>query len=833
MKVFVRRIFIVLVLLFFIAPVLRAADDFPKAAWKRAIGLPLAGAGTKKPSLPADHIDDGFWQGAPVGGFGAGTFSRTYRGDFARWHLKAGVHKYQTVYVNQFAMFQKSEGESDGVAQVLFTGHPSDGALSSWAWDYPVSAGDYAALYPKSWFDYQWAKFPAHVTIEQFSPILPDNYKETSYPVAVYRVHAENPTSRPVTVSVLLSWANMLGWFRSYSHDFSGKLNEGNHNHFASQSLGAAGTMKGIVFDRDRANGTQNEWDGQFMIAALEAQGVEVSYQTTFRANGDGSEVWQPFAKDGRLSNDDQKWVSSSERLAGAIAVRFTLQPGEKRIVPLVIAWDTPVAQFGAGRKWYRRYTDFYGTSGSNALSIARDGLLNSTVWSDAIDRWQAPTVNDETKPLWYRGMLFNELYDLADGGSFWGRPVGSDPKAPPTFGYMECFDYPYYSTLDVLFYGSMPLVKFWPEIDKQVLRQFADTVPREIPQKNIWAWKTQQTNELTLRVRKNIGAVPHDLGVPNEDPFVLVNQFNWQDTNGWKDLNSKFVLMVYRDFVLTGRKDSAFLRYEWPAVKDAIAYLRRFDHGSGLPEDDGYPDQTYDTWLARGVSAYSGGLWLGALRASEEMARATGESASASEYHQMFLKAQKSYIGELWNGQYFSYDTGSEYRDNIQADQLAGQWYADLTGLGDLVPRDMRQKALRKIFDFNVMKFAGGDMGAVNGIAPDGSLVKTNEQVQEVWTGTTLGLAGLMQAEGMKEEAYRTAWGIYHVVYETKGYWFRTPESWDITGNYRASMYMRPGAIWSMELSPPNQSKSAENHKVTGASAVRSGSRAKTALNH
>src|SRR5580700_10732622 len=199
-----------------------AGDAIPKAAWRRPLGLPLDKFGVTR--VPG-NIDDGFWQGAPVGGFGAGTFSRTYRGDFARWHMKAGVHKYQTVYVNQFAMFQKSEGDSDGVARVLFTGHPSGPELSSWAWDYPVGAGEYSALYPKSWFDYQWAKFPAHVSIEQFSPILPGNYKETSYPVAVYRVHAENPTDRTVTVSVLLSWANMLGWFRSYSNDFSGKLN--------------------------------------------------------------------------------------------------------------------------------------------------------------------------------------------------------------------------------------------------------------------------------------------------------------------------------------------------------------------------------------------------------------------------------------------------------------------------------------------------------------------------------------------------------------------------------------------------------------------------------
>jgi len=796
-----RRSAIFSTLLFLLAPCAIRAQDIPKAAWSRPIGLPLANAGTKKPALPADHIDDGFWQGAPVGGFGAGTFSRTYRGDFARWHMKAGVHKYQTVYSNQFAMFQKSEGESEGVARVLFTNHPASKVLSSWAWDYPVGAGNYSALYPKSWFDYQWDKFPAHVTIEQFSPILPDNYKETSYPVAVYRVHAENPTNKNVTVSVLLSWTNMLGWFRSASHDFSGALNEGNHNRFVSTTLGASGTMKGIVFDRDRAGAAPNEWDGQMMIAALESQGVEVSYQTTYRPNGDGSEVWTPFAKDGRLANDDNNWVSSSERLAGAIAIRFALRPGEKRIVPLVIAWDTPVAEFGAGRKWYRRYTDFYGISGKNVTKIAGDALVNSKDWSEAIDRWQSPIVNDESKPLWYRGMLFNELYALADGGSFWGRPVGSDAKTRATFGYMECFDYPYYSTLDVLFYGSMPLIKLWPDIDKEILREFGDTVPHENSQKNIWAWKTEQTNQLTLRIRKNKGAVPHDLGVPNEDPFFAVNHFNWQDTNGWKDLNSKFALMVYRDYVLTGRKDLAFLKEEWPAVKQAITYLQRFDHGSGMPEGGGYPDQTYDTWLVRGDSAYSGGLWLGALRASEEMAKLVGEPTAAPHYHEMFLKAQKSYIGKLWNGEYFLYDTQSEYREDIQADQLAGQWYADLIGLGDLVPKEMRQSALHKIYSFNVMKFANGEMGAVNGIAPDGSLVQTNEQVQEVWTGTTFGVAALMLSEGMKDEAYHTAWGVYHVVYETKGYWFRTPESWDITGNYRASMYMRPGAIWAMEL--------------------------------
>jgi non-lysosomal glucosylceramidase len=775
------------------------APAIPAAAWRRPLGLPLEQPGVTR--APGD-IDDGYWQGAPVGGFGAGTFSRTYRGDFARWHIKAGVHKYETVPANQFALFERSEGDAKGTAQVLMTGHPDGNTLSSWRWDYPKGAGEYAALFPKSWYDYNSSAFPARMTLEQFSPILPNNYRESSYPVAVYRWHAENPTKRAVTVSVLLSWTNMSGWFRTYERNFAGSPNQGNHNESVKESMPDGSTMKGIVFDRNRAEKAPNEWDGQFAIAALESPGVEVDYHTTFQASGDGKAIWKTFENDGRLDNDGTSWVSDKEQLAGAITIRFTLQPGESKVIPMVISWDFPLVEFGQGRKWNRKYTDFFGATGANAWKIAREGLLHSASWSDAIDQWQKPYVTDDSKPLWYRGMLFNELYALTDGGTFWGRQQGSLRGKPASFALLECFDYAYYATLDVRFYGSLPLLKFWPAIDKQVLRDFAATVPRQWPEKGLWVWKTQQTGEPSLHVRKRVGAVPHDLGVPEGDPFISVNEPGWQDTNQWKDLNSKFVLMVYRDYVLTGRKDIDFLHATWPSVKEAIAYLRQFDSGSGVPENSGYPDQTYDSWVVKGVSAYSGGLWLAALRAGEQMAHVMNDPVQAAEYHTLFLRAQKTYVDKLWNGEYFRYDTSSSYKDVIQSDELAGQWYANLTGLGDLVPHAMQVSTMKTIFDYNVMKFANGEMGAVNGMMPDG-VVLDNEQAKEVWAGTTLGFASLLMSEGKAEDAYKTVWGLYHVIYEQKGYWFRTPEAWDISGNYRASMYMRPAGIWGMEMVP------------------------------
>jgi hypothetical protein len=51
--------------------------------------------------------------------------------------------------------------------------------------------------------------------------------------------------------------------------------------------------------------------------------------------------------------------------------------------------------------------------------------------------------------------------------------------------------------------------------------------------------------------------------------------------------------------------------------------------------------------------------------------------------------------------------------------------------------------------------------------------------------------------------EAWKTAEGIYRTTYETGGLWFRTPECWaekDGKIGYRASMYMRPLAVWAIQ---------------------------------
>jgi non-lysosomal glucosylceramidase len=67
------------------------------------------------------------------------------------------------------------------------------------------------------------------------------------------------------------------------------------------------------------------------------------------------------------------------------------------------------------------------------------------------------------------------------------------------------------------------------------------------------------------------------------------------------------------------------------------------------------------------------------------------------------------------------------------------------------------------------------------------------------VWVGATYALAALMLGRGLVSEAWQTASGAARVAYE-RGLWFRTPEAYDERGNFRASLYLRPLAIWSIE---------------------------------
>ena len=76
---------------------------------------------------------------------------------------------------------------------------------------------------------------------------------------------------------------------------------------------------------------------------------------------------------------------------------------------------------------------------------------------------------------------------------------------------------------------------------------------------------------------------------------------------------------------------------------------LKRFDQdGDGIPENGGAPDQTFDDWQLKGVSAYCGGLWLAALEAAIAIADVLIQHQRAPGNLPILL-TQYSSLAEAW----------------------------------------------------------------------------------------------------------------------------------------------------------------------------------------
>ncbi|KAF3516716.1 hypothetical protein DY000_02060410 [Brassica cretica] len=740
----------------------------------------------------------------------------------------------------------KTPSEDNG--GYLCRGEAPNVGIDSWDWNMTGEKSTYHALYPRSWTVYEGEPDPElRIVSRQVSPFIPHNYKETSLPVSVFDFTVTNTGAEQATVTLLFTWENSVGGTSGLT---------GQH---LNSTIMAKDGVHAVALHHKTANGHPPV---TYAIAAKETEDVRVSSCPSFLVSGTSpnkitaGDMWDEIKKNASFDKLTINACSPSKpgtSIGAAIAAKVKVPPGCDRTVTFSLSWDCPEARFDE-KTYHRRYTRFYGGLGNAAVAMAHDALLNFSEWEAQIEEWQGPILADASLPEWYRTTLFNELYYFNSGGTIWtdglppkqsldsigrrkislsistidnpdsdqnnialdilGRidavcsqihaPLSSNAALGTTmvqhteenigqFLYLEGIQYLMYNTYDVHFYSSFALLMLFPKLELSIQRDFAAAVLMHDSSKK----QVMSSGEFVTR--KVLGAVPHDIGL--NDPWFEVNAYNLFNTDRWKDLNSKFVLQVYRDVVATG--DIKFAKSVWPSVYTAIAYLDQFDKdGDGMIENEGFPDQTYDAWSCTGVSAYCGGLWVAALQAGSALALLVGDNGAAVYFNAKYEKARSVYE-KLWNGSYFNYDNSrSGSSSSILADQLAGQWYARACGLKPIAKEEWIKKALETVYDFNVMKVREGTRGAVNGMLPDGRVDTSTMVSREVWAGTTYSVAACMIQEGLADKGFGTARGIYEAAWSDRGLGvsFQTPEAWTTNDEYRSLCYMRPLAIWGMQ---------------------------------
>ena len=230
---------------------------------------------------------------------------------------------------------------------------------------------------------------------------------------------------------------------------------------------------------------------------------------------------------------------------------------------------------------------------------------LTRIVWSRKRVLWH-DTYYDSTLPYWLLDRLHSTVGNLAtetcqwwENGRFWA------------FEGCGCC----HGTCGHVWNYEHALARLFPELERSV-REMQDFAP-------------------------GVGFIP-------ETGEIRFRGENWGIWAG--DSQGGYILKAYREHQLS--QDDAFLKRNWPNIRKAVQFLIDQDgNADGLLE--GQQHQTYDQNYF-GPNTMVGSLYLGALRAAEEMARDTGDVQFADTCREIFEQGQENSVKQLFNGEYF-----------------------------------------------------------------------------------------------------------------------------------------------------------------------------------
>ncbi|MBN2449738.1 MAG: hypothetical protein JXR77_05075 [Lentisphaeria bacterium] len=239
-------------------------------------------------------------------------------------------------------------------------------------------------------------------------------------------------------------------------------------------------------------------------------------------------------------------------------------------------------------------------------------------------------------------------------------------------------------------------------------------------------------------------------------------------------------VLKAYREH--TRSADDAFLRRNWESIRKALLYVIGHDgKDDGMIEDSQH--NTFDINFV-GPNTFVGSLYLAALRAGEEMARDMQDAEFAQRCRSIFEKGRQRSVEELWNGEYFvqkvdlAQHPKHQYGEGCLSDQLFGQGWAHLLGLGYLYPPEQVRTALESVWRYNwapdvaayntrhppQRRFASpGEAGLFTCTWPRSPYLAEGVLYRnEVWTGIEYQVAGHMAWEEMVTQALAICRGVH-----------------------------------------------------------------------
>ena len=686
--------------------------------------------------------------GVPLGGIGCGKLELLPDGRFGNIVINNNWDRPLDEPPGSLtALWTRAAGETD--ARLLRLG-PGVGAPPT---DLPgVSRIVYRGRYPLAELAYSDRHLPVEVVLTAFSPLVPHNYRDSALPAAAFTFRVRNRRAEPVELGLAFSWENALGvgssdyWTRS----------DRDTNHQAP--AGGGGAPPGLLFRRTKeSTGLARNADGDYALLCVAPEGFTVSRRVAWNAKEGRAELWDDFAPDGVLDpvGGEMRGAEGRVHPAGALCAHGALAPGAAAEVTFVLAWHMP-GFYGTGdrtRNMGHAYSAYVEGSWPLAVEVAqrRDELLAAT------RRWQE-LLEQSSLPGWLQWKLINDNFVLS-ANTIWTAQDEFATMESPTSMWGSC------GTMDQRLCAHAAYATFFPRLDRKELRLFAE-------------------------LQRADGEMPHFNG--NISEAIGKADVSYGLT-AWPDLACSFVIQVQKDYAWTG--DADFLREMLPHVRQAVDWLRTRDRdGDHIPEGG----STWDYRHYDGAFCYTASVWVAALRAAQQIARAAEEPEFAASCVEWYGEAMRGTMKHLWNGQYLRKcrdpKDGGDSEDFFFG-QLAGEWVQHLTGLPEVLPPD----TARSVVDTGLRLLAQRQPKLIpNELASDGEWAFTRRSWIP-YMDTYFGCLAIYEgraAEGLEwirrheEDAYlvgQNPWSKYLSYYADDGArqwgkWYMTyPASWFI----------------------------------------------------
>jgi len=488
------------------------------------------------------------------------------------------------------------------------------------------------------------------------------------------------------------------------------------------------------------------------------------------------SALWREVSSGKFTANEGSNEIDNSGRNGCSILLEGTLAPGESRTHPILLTWYFPNCYLQVGGL---PHPEAQGAAGCRSFPEGMPPLWRpyyASIWSDA--RGIALYVEEHYASLRARTIAFKEALFSSTLPPYVVDAVSANLailKSPTVlrlengdlWGWEGCFPDAgcCHGSCTHVWNYAQALPHLYPQLERTL---------RELE----LGRSMDENGHVTFRSALPVGPVKHDFHAASDGQLGGV-------------------MKVFRDWQISGDLD--WLGKMYPLAKRSLDYCIRTwdpDQRGGLFEPH---HNTYDIefWGPDGMCT---SIYLGALSALGQMARAVGRSEDAELYEDLAHRCARFMEEQLFNGEFFQQkvqylelrDTSFaamvaqvderssemqqllkregpkyQYGNGCLSDGVIGAWMARIYGIDTPLDHEKVRKTLRAIFEHNFKtdlshhanaQRPGYAMGHEPGLLlctwpRGGKPTLPFVYSDEVWTGIEYQVASHLIAEGFVKE--------------------------------------------------------------------------------